>query len=185
MQKLICFHFRQLLSKLKDKGEKIISFRKKIVDTIESKEAVQKAEIMLEKLSLNSSESSAEAIIHQTDHRIKVIESASTTSRPRFNVTHKSNSTVKVTDLKSQDFREVKVKIEMPKAIKTLDFKDSLKTFEEANLKHQSAMADQILRFKANRIPESSDESDDEYDEEEIDYEDVGSPHVTVRLSSN
>ncbi|KAH9398355.1 putative GRINL1B complex locus protein 2 [Tyrophagus putrescentiae] len=179
---------KQLLSKLKDKGEKIISFRNKIAATIKLKEEVKNAEVMLEKLSLNSKESSE--TVH---HRIKIIENAPTSTAPRFNIHPKPESTVKVTDLKSRDFKEVKVKIEMPKEIKTLDFQDSLKTLEEANQRNMSAMADQILRFKASRIPDSSDESDgyeeeeeeEEGEEEENDYEDDDGPHVThtIRLT--
>lgn len=83
-----------------------------------------------------------------------------------------------VSKLTSNNFKEVKVKIEISKEIKTLDLQESLQTLEMTNLKNKTAMTEHISQFETPRIPkmnieygDSQSECDDEFDDEENDEE--------------
>ena len=101
-----------------------------------------------------------------------------------MNVPRKLESTVKATDLVSRDFKEVKVKLELPKSIQTLDLKDSLSSLEVTNMKNKNAIAEQILRFHSQRTVENREsefEDDDDLSDEENGFSDSDTDlHVNV-----
>lgn len=79
-----------------------------------------------------------------------------------------------VSKLTSNDFKEVRVKIEIPKEMKTLGLQESLQTLEMTNLKNKNAMTEHTSQFETPRIPkrdidygDSQSECEDEFDDEE------------------
>src|SRR5699024_6170553 len=124
------------------------------------------------------------------DHRIqKILQKPPSCQNPlRFNVPQKLESTVKVPDLKSRDFKAVKVKLELPKGIQTLDWRESLQTLEATNQKNKSALADQIWRLHSRCIEHDSDSEDEnkgELSEEEQGFDDHDDDlHVNVQVHS-